>query len=344
MRKRTRAALVAVVTLLAGLVGAELWLRAYRPVEHRAPLDLAAVPHDAKMFHRRSDVPGLAYELVPGVQGEYSGVEVSINTLGQRGPEVLREKPEGTFRVVAIGDSLTFGYGAPQEGTWPAALQRELVRDASTLGVRSVEVLNLGVSGYNSADEACVLEAKALALAPDVIVVGYFLNDPQVAPLQTLPRWFGTPSLWERSHLLRLVDSWFFARAKARFGNDAYRYLHDPDAEGWAMVQTAFESMHRAASAHGVPVVIATLPAFPPGPNWNDYRWSELHARVMAAARERGLEAIDAVPEFQLDDRRPKDLGVDFEHPNPEGAEIIARAVAREVLRLAARARSDGPR
>lgn len=344
MRKGARAALVALVTLSAGIVGAELWLRAYRPVEHRLPLDLADVPQGVKMFHRHSDVPGLAYELVPGAQGEYSGVTVSINALGQRGPEARQEKPPDTLRVVAVGDSLTFGYGAPQEGTWPAALQRDLAHQLSTFSSTSVEVLNLGVSGYNSADEARVVEMKALALDPDVIVVGYFLNDPQVAPLQTLPRWFGTPSLWEHSHLLRLIDSWFFARAKARFGNDAYRYLHDPESDGWAMVQSAFESMHRAASARDVPVVIVTLPAFPPGPSWNDYRWSELHARVIAAARAHGLEAIDTVPEFQLDGRRPKDLGLDFEHPNPEGAEIIARAIAREVLRLATRTKSGEAR
>lgn len=336
-RKRALRVWIAIGTVLLALLGGELWLRAYRPVQHREPLDPASLPQGVTVYHQASSVPGLPFELVPGARGTYAGVEVSINALGQRGPEVGRAKPPGTYRVVAIGDSLTFGYGAPQEGIWPAALERILREDPAQFGARDVQVLNLGVSAYNSADEARVLEAKALDLDPDVIVVGYFLNDPQVAPLQALQRWFREPELWERSHLLRLVDAWRFARAKARHGNDGYRNLHDEEGEGWAMVRAAFASMHRAASARGVPVVVATLPAFPPGPDWKDYRWSDLHARVIEAARASGLEAIDTVPAFLADGRRPKDLCVDFEHPNPAGAEIIARAVAAELRRRAAR-------
>jgi lysophospholipase L1-like esterase len=336
MRKRTRAALIVLATVAVSLVGAEVAVREFRHVEHRAPLGPEDVPPGVTLFHQRASIAGLPYELVPGMHGPYSGVEVSINALGQRGPKAQRAKAPGTYRIVALGDSLTFGYGAPQDGIWPAALQRILSADPARLGARAIEVLNLGVSGYNSADEARVLETKALDLDPDMIVVGYFLNDPQIAPLQALQRWFRTPAWWEHSHLLRLVDAWRFARAKERFGNDGYRYLHDANGDGWAMVLAAFESMHGAASARDVPVIVAALPAFPPGPDWNEYRWSELHARVVEAARERGLEAIDTVPEFQRDGRRPKELAVDFEHPNAAGAEIIARAVAHEILRLAA--------
>ncbi|MCY2960274.1 MAG: GDSL-type esterase/lipase family protein [Planctomycetota bacterium] len=341
MRKPLRAASIAFATALVALVGAEIALRVFRPVEHLAPLDAVELTPGVTRFHQRAEVPGLPYELVPGARGAYLGVEVSINALGQRGAEVERAKPPGTYRVVALGDSLTFGYGAPDEGTWPAALERVLNADPAFGPSRPVQVLNLGVSGYNTANEAVALEAKALDLDPDVIVVGYFLNDPQIAPLSPLQRWFRTPAWWEHSHLLRLASSWSLARAKARFGGDSYRYLHDPDGEGWAMVVRAFESMHRAASARGIPVVVATLPAFPPTPDWKDYRWHDLHERVLAAATASGLLAIDTLPEFLADGRRPKDLCVDFEHPNAAGAEILARAVAAEIRRIAAHAPAD---
>lgn len=335
MKRRTRGLIVVLATMLLALVGAEAGLRAYKPVQHREPLDPVHLPHGVTLFHRRSSVPGLPFELTPGAHGTYAGAEVSINALGQRGPEIERAKPPGTFRVVAIGDSLTFGYGAPQDDVWPAALERRLGADPSRVGARAVQVVNLGVSAYNSANEARVLEAKALDFDPDVIVVGYFLNDPQIAPLPALQRWFRTPALWERSHLLRLADAWLFARAKARHGNDAYRYLHDEDGDGWRMVTKAFGDMHRAASARGVPVIVATLPAFPPTPDWKDYRWADLHARVIDAARAAGLDAIDTVPEFLASGAKPRDQCVDFEHPNGAGAEVIARAVEAEVVRVA---------
>jgi len=342
MKKGTRGALIVVGTVLAALVGAEIWLRAFRPVQHREPLERSTPP--GVTFHQVSAVAGLPFELVPGAHGQYAGVEVKINALGQRGPAVERAKPPGTFRVVAIGDSLTFGYGAPQEDLWPAALERILQQDPALVGARSVQVLNLGVSAYNSANEARVLEAKALDLDPDVIVVGYFLNDPQVAPLQALQRWFREPELWEHSHLLRLVDAWRFARAKDRHGNDGYRYLHDPDGGGWAMVLDAFGSMHRAASARRIPVVVATLPAFAPRADWKTYPWSDLHEQVIAGARASGLVAFDTVPEFVADGRRPQDLCVDYEHPNGAGAEVIASAVAKALHELLLRPADGGPR
>jgi lysophospholipase L1-like esterase len=335
MRKGLRAVLIAGTTTVLGLLAAEGYLRAFRPVDHLRQLGPEDLPPNSAVFHQRSQAPGLPYELVPGRKGTYAGVEVAINSLGQRGPEVTVAKPPGTYRVVALGDSLTFGYGAPQDGTWPAALERLLAQDRPALRASAVQVLNLGVSGYNSDNEARALEAKALPLDPDLIVVGYFLNDPQIAPMPAVQRWFHSPAWWERSHLLRYIDLLVTTRAKARYGGDPYRWLHEKDGDGWAMVLRAFQDMHRAASARGIPVLVATLPAYQPGPDWKDYRWADLHAQVIAAARANGLEAMDTVPEFQADGRQPKLLGADFEHPNAEGAEIIARAIAREVRRIA---------
>jgi acyl-CoA thioesterase-1 len=49
---------------------------------------------------------------------------------------------ERTLRLVALGDSLTAGYGLPQEAAFPAVLQRELRKRG-----HAVEVANAGVSG-----------------------------------------------------------------------------------------------------------------------------------------------------------------------------------------------------
>lgn len=323
---------VFVVTLLLACVIAEIGLRLFRPVEHLAPIPGT----NSELVHRRAEIEGLSYDLVPNAHGVYAGKVVEINSLGMRGPEVSRTKPPGTFRVAAIGDSLTFGYAVLGEEAWPAALERALNEDPSKLGAQKVEVLNLGVSGYNSRDEAIVLEQKALALDPDVIVVGYFLNDPQIVPLQPLHRYFRTPELWEHSHLLRWIDEWWMMRGKAKFGGDGYRYQHDPSAAPWRSVLDAFDSMQRAGASKSVPVILATLPAFAPFPDWAAYRWKDLHEQVLTAARERGLDAFDLVPAFLATGQRPKDQAVDSEHPNAIGHEVIARALAAEIRRITA--------
>src|SRR5262245_36500174 len=57
---------------------------------------------------RPSDFPGRGYELVPGARGSGWGTEVAINAHGFRGPERALAAP-GRTRLVALGDSVTFG-------------------------------------------------------------------------------------------------------------------------------------------------------------------------------------------------------------------------------------------
>lgn len=116
--------------------------------------------------------PLLDNELSPGASGEVWGGPVAINSLGLRDREYAREKPAGTRRVLVLGDSVTFGIGVPAEETFPARLEARLApRDPP------VEVLNLGVGGYDTLDEVIAFEARGLDLGPDVVVVGYCLND-----------------------------------------------------------------------------------------------------------------------------------------------------------------------
>src|SRR5688572_16830141 len=60
--------------------------------------------------------PVLGARMRPGYRGpDDHGVEVEVNSQGLRGPEVEVPKPEGRFRVVAMGDSVTYGHLATEE-------------------------------------------------------------------------------------------------------------------------------------------------------------------------------------------------------------------------------------
>jgi len=81
------------------------------------------------------------------------------------------EKRADTFRVVVVGDSLTFGIGIDQHWTYPAVLERRLRREFD------IEILNLGISGWNSQDILGVIETWVPKLDPDLVVYGVCLND-----------------------------------------------------------------------------------------------------------------------------------------------------------------------
>ncbi len=126
---------------------------------------------------RPSDHPGLVYEPVPGASGTGWNTAIEINSAGFRDREFARPKPPRTLRIAAIGDSLTFGNGVQLEATYPKVLERLLAEP----GGPRIEVLNLGVAGYDAAEAVHFLEARGLEHEPDLVVLGYCINDAGAA-------------------------------------------------------------------------------------------------------------------------------------------------------------------
>ena len=94
----------------------------------------------------------------------------STNEMGFRSPPL---KPTGTrFRILAMGDSTTFGQHLADDETWPAQLQHLLDPEAER-----VEVINAGVIGASSFQGLVFLNTRGLALKPDLVVATYGFND-----------------------------------------------------------------------------------------------------------------------------------------------------------------------
>jgi lysophospholipase L1-like esterase len=111
----------------------------------------------------------------PRSQVQWDGTFYGIDTHGWRGPEFAPTFAEDELRIVAIGDSTTFGKGVEEIECWPRQLERVLQEKLGPS--RKVMVANLGVNGYASRDYLEVLRTQALELKPHAVIVGFCLND-----------------------------------------------------------------------------------------------------------------------------------------------------------------------
>ena len=121
---------------------------------------------------------GPKFEWGHSVKGVTWGHSIEINSHGFREREFTCPKPAGTFRVAVIGDSLTWGAGLALEERYSDRLQA-LLRERNP--ERKVEVLNFGLAGCPTAVEAGILEHVAPKVEPDLVVVGFCVNDPKFA-------------------------------------------------------------------------------------------------------------------------------------------------------------------
>ncbi len=110
----------------------------------------------------------------PNLQIVREGVEIKTNSNGFRDTDFSGEPKPGEFLIAVLGDSFVFGQGVPQTETMPVILQKILNKSSKDPRFR---VWNLGVSGYNTEQEAYLLKSFALPRKPNWVVVGYNIND-----------------------------------------------------------------------------------------------------------------------------------------------------------------------
>ncbi len=103
---------------------------------------------------------------------EYDEV-LRTNSRGLAGPDLPATKPVGEFRIVVLGDSYTVGGQVPYAQVFPAVLEQEL----RARGYAQVRVVDAGVGGYSTYNEAGLLRENLSWLQPDLVVVAAFLGN-----------------------------------------------------------------------------------------------------------------------------------------------------------------------
>jgi lysophospholipase L1-like esterase len=320
VRSTGRSALALAISAAIGLVLSELIVRVvYR---HSMDFDMEMWRYATSVKVASSD-PRVGHEHGANRQAHLMGVDVSTESHGLRDRERTLDKPADTFRILALGDSITMGWGVPQDETYPAQLERKL--NAATPEragrARRFEVLNLGIGNYNTDQELVRLERLGLGFHPDLILLGYFVNDAE--PTQVADRGF-----WiEHSYLYAFILSRLRRLRGQQDHAEYYRGLYDPARPGWRSTVAALGELATIGREHHIPVVVFLIPELHDLKGDNPF--ADVYAEVEKVCHADGLPVIDLYPLFR--GRTPETrLWVDpgDAHPNAEGQGILATGMA----------------
>jgi lysophospholipase L1-like esterase len=310
-------------------------------------------PEDLRGLHEpRPDRPWL-FGLRPGAQGRVrhtGNVRYVINADGFRDQLRPRAKPPGTFRIVVMGDSIAFGYGVSLDDSFPKRLEQRL---AARAPAQPIQVLNLGVNGYNPYTEAALFADVGVRYQPDLVLVEFCINDlndptmhfdtQTVLQLPDIPdlafpdparrRTAQPPSLVARacahSRLCMLVRNCLTPLQDSATLAAGLQSHDDPSAGEIAWLRERYADMARAAYAVGARFAVIV---FPYATQVDGRVADTVERRIAAAGDEAGWNTIDLLPAFlqgARDGTGP--LFIDLWHPNDAGHRVAADALAAEL-------------
>lgn len=146
-------------------VSAEILFRVFRKADQ---------PELYKITQKQRDfllTPGVSVEGISSIPGEFS-YTAKINQFGYRGKDFAMPKPDGALRILAVGDSFTFGVGAEDSQTIPALLESKLRKLEF-----NAEVINAGVGHAGVIQHYMNLRDLHLKYDPDLVVLFLDMTD-----------------------------------------------------------------------------------------------------------------------------------------------------------------------
>jgi lysophospholipase L1-like esterase len=296
--------------------------------------------NDINLFQEDNMV---GYKNKPNFRGYAQGwVLVETNSLGYRGKEVSLPKPNDTFRILGLGDSVMWGVGIREQDTYIRILERLLNAKVSPKNKLRFETVNTAVVGYSTYQELLTLQRDGVPLYPNLLVVGFEENDfyPTEDPFYNVHK-FHQPSKHDvrrrtypeeppvRFYFYRFLRSQM-RKLKYRLtakGTNLPRRRNDwlPgsfEARAWPFMQDQFRSMKRLADDHGFRLLILLFPTYDkPGPI-PDHPFPQ--TRVGEFLTSEKIDYLDLSNAFR---GREREAFLDSMHLTPSGHQLTAEEV-----------------
>jgi lysophospholipase L1-like esterase len=119
----------------------------------------------SSMRRRKTKMPGASQAFY------WQGALHVFDQNGMRLTNPIPQKDPNKFRIMIVGDSFTYGFGVDQKYIYPQLLADRLSKNYA------VEVINLGVPGYQSHDILKIIDRFYDKVKPDLVIYGVCLND-----------------------------------------------------------------------------------------------------------------------------------------------------------------------
>lgn len=271
--------------------------------------------------------------------------EAISNTLGYRDVQHQLEKKEDVTRILILGDSFTYGVGVEEfENIYGRQLQKKLDSLEKNPEMKNkmknkYEVIILASPGYSTIDELKVLHDLGMKFKPDVVILGYVINDAEgpnsrkgfeklffhhfIRPYG-LGRW-----LYQHSYFYYLLESRLkniirSLNLEKQNHADYVRHLYDPENPFREVHSRALSLLIQLAQKDGSEVIILNFPQLLPG---EDYPYDFATEYVREITSDNGAFFLDLLPVYEKYNTEEIRVSLFDGHINEKGHRITAEAL-----------------
>lgn len=277
---------------------------------------------------------------------------LGINGVSFREKPFKTKKPEGTFRIIVLGDSFSWGVGISEDKRYSNILEKLL---NSRYKFKKFEVINLSVLGFPTVEERNLLIRMKDIVQPDLIIVGFCINDPKhgsqgssperenfkrkienkFAPISKFMSKIGLKelsnfiikSIWKFSELTNLIPTW----------QEVVDRAYNPNSKEWNEFLKALRDIKRVSDEMNLPPPIfavlnhgtsASKPTNYERPNKELRLYMKWWHQAEKAAKKRGFMTCNMEEEIKRElSNTPLGVNKWDAHPSEKLHEIYARKI-----------------
>lgn len=265
--------------------------------------------------------------------------KAQTNSLGLRERELSFDKDDKFYKLLFLGDSITFGVGVEVDATF-VRLVEKLLNSSKDFADKRSKTINAGVAGAGTIHEISLLRDIGIRYHPDIVVLNFFLNDIILISPEDVQE---VKDSWERvyfKHKIPVSLKNFLARSELfNLLKTGYRNLFikmgfiDVPRTDWGFWGSSLKDgyydkfreyikeIKELGDKEGFKLVIVCFPNyFQVEAKFPD---NIPQQRLSAIAQAEDVPFLDLLPVLK-DKRKATTLYLDWAHLSPEGHQFVA--------------------
>ncbi len=263
-------------------------------------------------------------------------LKTELNSLGFRDQEHQPEKPDQTKRIIILGDSIVYGQMVALESIFPELLEDQLNQKSDT----KVEVINMGLCGWNTVMQLESLVENGLKFQPDLVILTFVLNDPQIKQFPRPEEQFDQekmiiPITFLDTYLDR--HSYFYSFVKFRYNRllenfnlkadyfTTTRTFYQTETRGYQQFIKALEKINQISQQNNTKFLFVNL-------NWRP-GWDKETKMVLDETQKLSMPVLDMHPYFANYSLSDLQVSPSDWHPNQKAHQIYSQVIGDFILK-----------